>query len=192
MEKKITVPAIDMITAERIRTIRKFRELKQISVARAMNISQQAYSHLETRWCKAKIGTLEKVCQVIKVDLSFLLAQEIPVTPENMAIFDQLSYAVVCEDYKRMQNKLINLESLIFKVPVQTGATVSLRNIHPGNQESGCCQGLAKDLYCEGQSAGYEGFAIRGNCVTIISNCVRDYFIYKSTFTPQNPAPCWP
>ncbi|GEM_PF-730559 len=113
MEKRTNTPEINTI-AERIREIRKFRGLKQSAVAGEMKITQQAYSHIETKSGNTKVGTLQKVCQVLGVELPFLMGDRIPVTTENMEIFDKLNYAAVYADYKRLETKLSLIEELVF------------------------------------------------------------------------------
>ncbi len=104
-----------MTISERIRKIREYRGLKQVSVANDMHISQQAYSWLERKSGNIKMETLKKFCAVIKVDLPFLLATDIPVTEENMNTFDHLNYSVVFEDYKKMKRKAETYEELLFR-----------------------------------------------------------------------------
>jgi transcriptional regulator with XRE-family HTH domain len=97
---------------ERIRKIRELRGLKQLSVAHEMNITQQAYSWLETKSGNIKLDTLERFCQVMKIDLPFLMATEIPVNAENMRIFDQQNYSLVFEEFKRLRNRFQAAEEL--------------------------------------------------------------------------------
>jgi len=104
-----------MLLHERIRKIREYRGLKQLSVAAEMNITQQAYSWLETKSGNIKLETLQRFCEVMKVDLPFLMATEIPITPENMETFAQMSYSRVFEDYKRMKSKMINYEEIVLR-----------------------------------------------------------------------------
>jgi transcriptional regulator with XRE-family HTH domain len=104
-----------MLLHERIRKIREYRGLKQISVAHEMNITQQAYSWLETKSSNIKMETLERFCQVMKVDLTFLMSEDIPVTAENMEIFQQLNYSTIFEDYKRLRNRLQKYEEVSLK-----------------------------------------------------------------------------
>ena len=104
-----------MSLSERIRKIREYRGLKQVAVASEMNITQQAYSWLETKSGNIKVETLKRFCDVMKVDLPFLLAGDIPVTDENMQMFDNLNYSVVFEDYKKLKNKINTYEDLILR-----------------------------------------------------------------------------
>ena len=104
-----------MLLHERIRKIREFRGLKQLSVAHEMGITQQAYSWLETKSCNIKLETLERFCGVMKIQLTFLMAEDIPVNAENMEIFQQLNYSVIFEDYKRLRNRLQKYEDLTLK-----------------------------------------------------------------------------
>ncbi|MBL0309808.1 MAG: helix-turn-helix transcriptional regulator [Bacteroidetes bacterium] len=101
--------------SDRIRTIREFRGFKQISVANDMQISQQAYSFLERKAGNVKMDTLKKFCNVMKVDLPFLLATDIPVTKENMETFDRLNYSSVFNDFKLLKAKAEAYESLLQK-----------------------------------------------------------------------------
>jgi transcriptional regulator with XRE-family HTH domain len=100
---------------ERIRKIREYRGLKQLSVAHEMNITQQAYSWLETRSSNIKLETLERFCGVMKIQLTFLMAEDIPVNAENMEIFQELNYSVIFEDYKRLRNRLQKYEDVSLK-----------------------------------------------------------------------------
>ncbi len=100
---------------ERIKKIREYRGLKQLSVATEMNITQQAYSWLETKSGNIKLETLQRFCDVMKVDLPFLMATDIPITPENMETFARMSYSSVFEDYKRMKNRMRNYEEIVLR-----------------------------------------------------------------------------
>lgn len=104
-----------MSISERIRKIREYRGFKQVTVANDMHISQQAYSWLERKSGNIKVDTLKRFCEVMKVDLPFLLANDIPVTDENMKMFDNLNYSVVFEDYKKLKNRINTYEDLILK-----------------------------------------------------------------------------
>ena len=107
-----------MLLHERIRKIREYRGLKQLSVANEMNISQQAYSWLETKSSNIKLDTLERFCNVMKVDIAFLMAEDIPVTEENMQIFQQLNYANIFEDYKKLRTKAPKKEDISLRKAV--------------------------------------------------------------------------
>jgi len=104
-----------MTISERIRKIREYRGLKQATVANDMHITQQAYSWLERKSGNIKVETLKKFCLAMQVDLPFLVATEIPVTDENMRMFDKLQYAVVFEDYKKISNKMQVYEDILLK-----------------------------------------------------------------------------
>lgn len=104
-----------MNISDRIRKIREFRGFKQVTVANEMHISQQAYSWLERKSGNIKVETLKRFCDVMKVDLPFLVANDIPVTDENMKMFDKQNYALVMEDYKKLRSKVTTYEELIFR-----------------------------------------------------------------------------
>ena len=51
----------------------------------------------------------------MKIQLTFLMAEDIPVNAENMEIFQQLNYSVIFEDYKRLRNRLQKYEDVGLK-----------------------------------------------------------------------------
>ena len=61
---------------DRIRKIREHRGYKQSAVASEMKITQQAYSCLETKAGNLKMETMQRFCDVMKIETSFLLAFE--------------------------------------------------------------------------------------------------------------------
>ncbi|MFN8300145.1 MAG: helix-turn-helix transcriptional regulator [Chitinophagales bacterium] len=101
--------------SERFRKIREYRGLKQAAVAQEMNITQQAYSSLETKSGNLKIETLQRFCNVMKVDMPFLLAMDIPVTDENLRMFDNNHLSNVVDEYKKLLNRLSVYEELLMK-----------------------------------------------------------------------------
>lgn len=110
--------SISMSLSERIRKIREYRGLKQVVVAQEMKITQQAYSWLETKSGNIKVETLKRFCDVMKVDLPFLMATDIPVNDENMGMFEKINYSVVFEEYKKLRSKIETYEELILKKAV--------------------------------------------------------------------------
>ncbi len=101
--------------AERIRKIREHRGYKQAAVAQEMHITQQAYSCLETKAGNLKMETMQRFCDVMKIETSFLLAFDVPVNDENLQIFDRLNFSQVVEEYKKLNNKLSVYEDLLRK-----------------------------------------------------------------------------
>lgn len=104
-----------MLLAKRIKKIREYRGYKQSAIAEEMKISQQAYSSLESRSSNARIGTLRRFCRVMKVDLSFLLAYEVPINDETMTQFGNVSYSKVMDDYNKMKTKMEAYEDLLLR-----------------------------------------------------------------------------
>ena len=100
---------------DRIKQIREYRGLKQLAVANQMNITQQAYSWLETKSGNIKMETLQRFCNAMKIDLPFLMATDIPVTPENMEMFEKLNYSNVIEEYKKLKLKMQGYEDIVLK-----------------------------------------------------------------------------
>ncbi|MFN8300135.1 MAG: helix-turn-helix transcriptional regulator [Chitinophagales bacterium] len=104
-----------MLLAKRIKKIREYRGFKQSAIAEEMKISQQAYSSLESRSSNARIGTLRRFCRVMKVDLSFLLAYDIPINDETMQQFANITYSQVIEDFNKMKTKMEAYEELLLR-----------------------------------------------------------------------------
>jgi transcriptional regulator with XRE-family HTH domain len=87
-----------MRMASRIRKIREISGLKQAAVASSLQITQQAYFGLEKSADNAKLGTLQRFCKVMDIDISFLVAEDIPVTAENIEKFGRRRYYDVVSD----------------------------------------------------------------------------------------------
>ena len=94
------------MTAARMRKIREIRGWKQSAVAESMKITQQAYSFLEQGNGSPRIDTLKRFCDVIGVDLSFLLAYDVPVTEDNMEKYGAKGFSELILDHKRLEQKL--------------------------------------------------------------------------------------
>lgn len=95
-----------MIIASRIRKIREVRGKKQTSVAELMNISQQAYSCLEKRAGNSRLETLQRFCDVMNVELAYLVALDVPVTEETLERFGGKTYNEFLTSYKKLEHKL--------------------------------------------------------------------------------------
>ena len=104
-----------MSLANRLRKIREYRGMKQSAVASEMNVTQQAYSCLETRAGNVKMETMQRFCDVMKIELSFLLAYDVPVNDENLLMFDRINFSQVVDEYKKMANRLSVYEELLMK-----------------------------------------------------------------------------
>lgn len=104
-----------MSLPNRLRKIREYRGMKQSAVAQEMNVTQQAYSCLETRAGNVKMETMQRFCDVMKIELSFLLAYDIPVNDENLMMFDRINFSQVVDEYKKMTNRLSVYEELLMK-----------------------------------------------------------------------------
>jgi transcriptional regulator with XRE-family HTH domain len=102
-----------MTLQERLRRIREYRGYKQSAAAQEMNITQQAYSCLETKGGNLKMETMVRFCEVMKVELSFLLAFDVNVNDENMKMFDELNLVGVVSEYRKLQNRIAVYEELL-------------------------------------------------------------------------------
>ena len=75
-----------MTLSERIRKIREYRGLKQVAVAQEMNITQQAYSWLETKSDNAKIDTLKIFAPTVEINLEEIYLEPNSTTLDNVTI----------------------------------------------------------------------------------------------------------
>jgi len=92
--------------ATRMRKVREVREWKQSAVADAMKITQQAYSFLEQGHGSPRIDTLKRFCEVMKIEISFLLAFDVPVTEENINKYGTKGFADLITEHKMLEQKL--------------------------------------------------------------------------------------
>jgi transcriptional regulator with XRE-family HTH domain len=117
-----------MTIAPRIRKIREVRGWKQAAVASAMSITQQAYSFLEQGYGSPRISTLERFCDVMKVEVHFLLAQDVPITEENIEKYGGKGFFDLINNYRQMEQKLEVYHHLIMNTDKATKMQVSKDN----------------------------------------------------------------
>lgn len=98
--------------AKRIRKIRMIRGWKQSNIANDMHITQQAYSFFEKAHSSPRIDTLERFCKIMKIELSFLLAYDIPVTEDSIDKYGTTGFADLIIEHKILKQKLEFLSNL--------------------------------------------------------------------------------
>lgn len=111
-----------MTIASRIRKIREVRGWKQTAIASSMNITQQAYSCLEQGASNARLETLKRFCDVMKVELPFLIATDVPITEETIERYGNKSYYEFISTYRKLEQKVEIFEELL------TGADKQMQN----------------------------------------------------------------
>lgn len=102
-----------MKMAARIRKIREISGLKQAAVAASLQITQQAYFGLEKSADNAKLTTLRRFCSVMNVELSFLIADDIPVTAENIEKYGRRRYSDIVSEYELLEQRTEAMNSLL-------------------------------------------------------------------------------
>lgn len=102
-----------MTIATRIRKIREIRGWKQTAVASSMDITQQAYSCLEQGASNARLETLKRFCDVMNVELPFLIAVDVPITEETLNRFGQRNFNEFLVAYKKLEQKLEIFDELL-------------------------------------------------------------------------------
>ncbi len=102
-----------MTIASRIRKIREVRGWKQTAIASSMNITQQAYSCLEQGASNARLETLKRFCDVMKIELPFLIAVDVPITEETIERYGNKSYFEFISTYRKLEQKVEIFEELL-------------------------------------------------------------------------------
>jgi hypothetical protein len=78
-----------------------------------MNITQQAYSCLEQNASNARLETLKRFCSVVEVELSYLVAMDVPITDETLQRFGNVKFNEFLTSYKRLEQKLEIFDDLL-------------------------------------------------------------------------------
>ena len=104
-----------MSISTRIRKIREFSGLKQGDLAKALHTTQQAYSDLEIGADHARIETLRGVCNVLKIQLSFLIAEDIPVSEKNIKEYGRKKFWETISKYEQAEIRLRVYDELLHK-----------------------------------------------------------------------------
>lgn len=99
--------------AHRLAEVRQFRKLKQSYVGICMGITQQAYSILENSKGSIGMNTLLRFCKATNVSLELLLATSLPITEENVQLFNTNDMAAIIDEYRGMHQRLKFYESMI-------------------------------------------------------------------------------
>jgi len=116
-----------MTIASRIRKIREIRGWKQTAIASSMNITQQAYSCLEQGASNARLETLKRFCDVMKVELPFLIATDVPITEETIERYGNKSYFEFISTYRKLEQKVEIFEELLTSVDKQSNNISTMR-----------------------------------------------------------------
>lgn len=91
--------------ATRIRRIRQFRGFKQEAVARELGISQQAYSSIELGR-DVRVGTLIKICEVLRIDPAMLVTPKVQITEDSMNDFEDSSVFDLVTENKKLRHTI--------------------------------------------------------------------------------------
>jgi len=97
-----------------------------------MNISQQAYSCLEKNASHARLDTLKRFCNAVGIELSYLVALDVPVTEETLQRFGNVQFSEFLSSYKKLEQKLEIFDDLLRintdkAASYQIGMTASVR-----------------------------------------------------------------
>jgi transcriptional regulator with XRE-family HTH domain len=95
-----------MNLATRIKKIRELNGWKQADLAEALSITQQAYSSLEKGKSGFRLDTLRRLCEVMHIELAFLVSDSIPITESNLNSYGRKSLLEIISAKEQMQQKL--------------------------------------------------------------------------------------
>lgn len=93
-----------MNIATRMRKVREVKGWKQSAVASSMQITQQAFSYLEQGSGSPRIDTLSRFCDVMNVQLHFLLSEDVPVTEETVIKYGTKSFSEFITDHSKLEH----------------------------------------------------------------------------------------
>ena len=95
-----------MSIATRMRKIREVRGWKQSAVADSMKITQQAYSFMEQGNGSPRVDTLLRFCEVMKVELSFLLAHDVAISDESVERYGMKTFGTLITEHEKLEQKV--------------------------------------------------------------------------------------
>lgn len=88
----------------RMKKVREVKGWKQSAVAASMQITQQAFSYLESGGGSPRIDTLTRFCDVMNVQLNFLLAVDLPVTEETVNKYGTKSFSELVNYHSNLES----------------------------------------------------------------------------------------
>jgi transcriptional regulator with XRE-family HTH domain len=120
-----------MSIATRMRKVREVRGWKQSAVADSMKITQQAYSFMEQGNGSPRVDTLLRFCDVMKVELSFLLAHDVPVTDESVEKYGMKTFGFLIAEHEKLEQK-VEFFNYIMKNNIPNKVAEKTSIVHPG------------------------------------------------------------
>ena len=106
-----------MNIATRMRKLRELMGWKQSAVASSMNITQQAFSFLEQGNGSPRIDTLMRFCDVMNIQLHFLLSPDVPITEETVKRYGTKPYSDFINEYQKLEQGAIFLDKILASNP---------------------------------------------------------------------------
>ena len=102
-----------MLIGPRLRAIRQIRGWKQIIIAESMHVTQQTYSKLESGKGSPEVDTLKRFCDIMNVQLHFLLAVDLPVTEENLERYGSMEFSKLISECNELTLKLQSTNTIV-------------------------------------------------------------------------------
>jgi transcriptional regulator with XRE-family HTH domain len=111
-----------MNVAPRMRKLRELMGWKQSAVASSMNITQQAFSFLEQGNGSPRIDTLMRFCEVMNIQLHFLLSTDVPITDETVRKYGKRSYSDFISEHQKLEQGALFLDQMLTSSPEKISA----------------------------------------------------------------------
>ncbi|MCW3126549.1 MAG: Immunity repressor protein [Bacteroidetes bacterium] len=102
-----------MNVASRMRKLRELMGWKQSAVASMMNITQQAFSFLEQGNGSPRIDTLMRFCDVMNIQLHFLLSADVPITEETVRKYGAKTYSEFISEHQKLEQGAQFLDQML-------------------------------------------------------------------------------
>ena len=102
-----------MNVSSRMRKLRELMGWKQSAVASAMKITQQAFSFLEQGSGSPRIDTLMRFCEVMNIQLHFLLSTDVPITEETVKKYGMKPYSDFISDHQKLEQGAQFLDQML-------------------------------------------------------------------------------
>lgn len=111
-----------MNVASRMRKLRELMGWKQSAVAASMNITQQAFSFLEQGNGSPRIDTLMRFCEVMNIQLHFLLSADVPITEETVRKYGARTYSDFISEHQKLEQGAQFLDQMLVSNPDKVAA----------------------------------------------------------------------
>jgi transcriptional regulator with XRE-family HTH domain len=94
-----------MSVGERMKKVREIKGLNQKEVAARMKVAPPTYAIMEED-PNPKYSTLKKFCEAAEINISFLVAEDLPLTDDNAQFFDSMKDRSFLLTYEQLRQRV--------------------------------------------------------------------------------------